>query len=445
MRIMLIEPPFHSFMQYDRWYYPGALAQLASMVHAEGHEVVIYDPDKYFYKDPLNKQRSIFLQKQSLYYDNVDNFDHEVWIHFLKILANYNPDIVGISIYTCKLKSALNTAKLVRYFNQYIKICVGGAHATATPQILISYDDIDAVFTKYADISFPKWISDGCPKGIIEGSFCNNIDIQNIPYARRQSLLFPDNYTKKDLGLLMAGRGCSGCCTFCSNSFMCSGKPKLRSTESISAELTELSDLWNCSFILIGNDSISDNIDVSKKIASMIHERDMSWEGNARWTTVEKDLFEYYLLNGCSRISIGLESGSNKILKYIRKGVNKNLIRRKSSILNELGIHWRLFCVVGFPIETIDDMRETMDFVLELNPTSVSLNSLAPLPGTEVYSDIPGMTLEIASNVNQLYAKYCFSKHMDLDEFKEMFIKMTEVFDRNINNVVGKSYEPDLK
>ena len=93
MRILLVDPPFHSFMHYDQWFYPCSLAQLAAVAHDSGHEAFIYDGDKYFYKDLETRKRSIFLKKQQLYYENVDNLEHEIWKHFRNTLSDLNPDL----------------------------------------------------------------------------------------------------------------------------------------------------------------------------------------------------------------------------------------------------------------------------------------------------------------------------------------------------------------
>ena len=180
MRILLIEPPFHSFMHYDRWFYSTPLAQLAAVAHAANHEVAIYDADRYFYKDPSNSERSVLIKNQHLYYDNVDNFNHQIWQHFRQVLGDFNPEVVGVSIYTCKLRSAINTLRLVRQFNPAIKTCVGGAHVTAIPQTLASNKDIDGVFLGYADLTFPEWITNGCPKGIIKEDI-DKIDLAKLP------------------------------------------------------------------------------------------------------------------------------------------------------------------------------------------------------------------------------------------------------------------------
>lgn len=429
MRILLIEPPFHAFMNYDRWYYPTSLAQLAAVAYAANHEVVIYDADKYFYKDPANKVRSVFLKKQHLYYDNVDNFNHEIWQHFRQVLEDFDPEVVAVSIYTSKLKSAINALKLVREFNPAIKTCVGGAHATAVPKTLVSEDYIDSVFLGHADLTFPEWLTNGCPKGIIQGDL-SRINFEKLPYQRRQALLFPEYYTSRDLGIIFMSRGCVGQCTFCSNSFMWSGKPRFRTSASIIAELTELFEKWKIKKeIIIGDGSISDIPEESRRVARILKDFGIRWTACVRWATINRDLLEYFIDCGCYEIKVGLESGSDKVLRYMKKGCNKNLIREKARMINSLGIKWHLFCIGGFPVETVEDMKETTELALEIKPYSISFNSLSPLPGTEVYKNIPGMTPELASIVNQMHPVHCFSEHMNLESFQNMFMKIIAVFD----------------
>lgn len=428
MRLLLVDPPFHSFMHYDQWYFSTSLAQLAAVAHAAGHEVGIYDGDKYFYKDVETRKRSIFLKKQHLYYDNVDNFDYYIWKHFKQVLKDFNPDVLGVSVFTCKLRSALNVLKLVREFNPAIKICVGGAHVTAVPETFSSNVHIDGVFVGYSDATFPEWLANGCPGGIIRGDQ-SKIDMDNLPHMCREALLFPECYTPRDHSVTTVSRGCVGRCTFCSNSFMWSGKPYFRTSRSIRAEITELIEKWNIECLLVRGDSLSDFPEESKRIARVFEEFGLSWEVNVRWTTLARDLLEHFISCGCKKISVGLESGSDKLLKYMKKGCNKKMIREKAKMTNELGIEWHLFCIVGFPIETVEDMEETMDLVLEIQPSSVSLNSLSPLPGTEVYRSMPGMTPEFASTMNQLYPNCSFSKYVDLETFRSIHAKMLKVFD----------------
>ena len=136
---------------------------------------------------------------------------------------------------------------------------------------------------------------------------------------------------------------------------------------------------------------------------------------------------------------MGLETGSDKMLKITKKGCTKDIIREKVEMMKSLGIDWRLFTIVGFPEETISDMIETKDFVLELDPYFVSLNSLSPLPGTHVYNSIPNITSEFSSSVNQLYPEYSFSNHVNSEEFKKLFVEITDIFEADNQKKIESS------
>jgi len=428
MRILLVDPPFNAFMHYDKWYFPSSLAQLAAVAHKYGHETFIYDADRYFYKDVRTKNRKTLIGNQNFYFDNVDNCDHYIWKHYLKILEDFRPDVVGCTIYTCKLKSCLNLLKWTKKFNPKIKTCVGGAHATALPETLIKEEYIDNVFIGHSETTFPSWINDGMKyEGIIHGD-PHKIDFENLPYVRRQSLLFIEKYTKRDLGLMITSRGCIGKCRFCSNPFMWKGQPLFRTSESVRNELLELIEKWKIKELLLADPSMSCIHKESKRISEIIKEFNIPWSANVRWATFKPELIEHFMNCGCKTVKVGLESGSDKMLRYTKKGCTKDIIRDKAKILNSLGISWHLFSIIGFPTETEKDMFETMELALEIKPTSISLNSFSPLPGTYFYNLLDDITPEFASDVNQLNPIHSFSEQIDAKTFSEIFIKISETF-----------------
>jgi radical SAM superfamily enzyme YgiQ (UPF0313 family) len=388
---------------------------------------MIYDGDKYFYKDLATRERAVFNKKHALYYENVDNLDYFIWSHFRKALINFDPEIVGVSVYTCKLKAVLNILKVVKEYNPDIKTCVGGAHVTGVPDGFLDNIYVDGVFLGYADVTFPQWIAAGCPRGKMVGRL-EDIDLRTIPHVRREALMNPEFYTPRDMGLISTSRGCIGYCTFCSG-FMCAHKMKFRTVEMVRFELTEIVDRWKVSNTVVTDASCTDFPEYFKLIADIYKEFDISWETEGRWATITKELLEYFLSHGCDYFNVGLESGSNRMLKYTRKGCTKKMIREKSKILNSIGIKWKLCCIVGFPEETLDDMKETLELAIEIDPSNISLNSFCPLPGTDVYKSIPGITPELASTVSQVYPNHCFSRHMDISTYQNMFLKMTEIFD----------------
>ena len=437
MRILFVEPAFHSFMNYDRWYYPTSLAQLAAICYMNNHETYIYDADRYFFKSTATKNRIELLNRQQQYFEGINDFDHEIWQHYLSVLKEYNPEVVGVSVFTCKFRSALNALKIAKEYNPQIHTCIGGAHVTALPDTFLSKKYIDGVFQGYSDATFPKWIEDGCPKGIIRSN-ANEINLKELPYPRRQALLSKEFYTPRDFGMVIASRGCVAQCKFCSNSFLWEGRPFYRETESVRNEIIELLDEWGVNSISLTDSSNSDFHVEAKRIANILKEFNVPWTTNVRWATVTKELLEHFIKCGCSGISVGLEAGSDKILKYMKKGCNKKQIREKAQMVNSLGLDWQLFTIVGFPDETAEEMIETRELVLEIKPTSVSVNSLSPLPGTDVWKDVPGITEEMASSVNQLLPNYCFSKYVSLEEYKDIFVTITKCFEAYNSNKVNK-------
>ncbi|MFC1679209.1 B12-binding domain-containing radical SAM protein [Elusimicrobiota bacterium] len=430
MKVLLVDSPFHAFMNYDRWHFPTSLAQLAAVAHEQGHEVHVYDADRYHPKDPATRNRNELIRRQHQYFDNVDNFDHPIWRHLKKTLADIKPDVVGVSVFTCKLKTALNVLKLARECDPKVRTCVGGAHVTALPDSFASNKDVDGVFVGYADATFPQWLKDGCPQGTMRGDMAG-IDFETLPYPRRRALLFREHFTPRDVGFVFTSRGCVARCTFCSNSFLWSGKPRFRPSDVVRAEMRELIEEWKIDSFLLGDSSNSDFHEENKRVASVLKEFGLPWSSNVRWATVTRELLEHFMDCGCTGISVGLEAGSDKILKSMRKGCTKKTIREKARMINSLGLGFQLFTIIGFPDETEDEMSETRDFALEIDPTSVSLNSLSPLPGTEVFNGMPGMSAERASTVNQLHPDQCFSKHMDLERFVEIFSKITMSFEEH--------------
>jgi len=415
-------------MRYYRWYYPSALTQLAAVAHAAGHDVSVYDAEICHERDPATRDRVVLMANQRVYHEQVDDLDHPIWQHFRQVLDRENPDVVGVSVLTCKLKSALNALAIVRDADPHIRTCVGGAHVTALPEKFAPNTNVDAVFTGWADVTFPQWLANGCPRGVFAADR-DAIDLTRIPYSRREALLFPECYEPRDWSMIHTSRGCPGRCVFCSNGIMSGYRILPRPEESVRAELSELVETRQVTDVFPAEPTFTDRPDHYRAMARLFKEFALPWHADGRWATITPELLADYVDCGCYYLGVGLESGSARVLRHIRKGVTTGLVREKAAVLRDAGIRWQVSCVVGFPDETVDDMKRTRDLALEIQPTRVFVNALAPLPGTEVYSRIPGMTPELASRVSQLNPSHCFSEHMDLETFQHTFEDLLTTFD----------------
>src|SRR3989338_4020183 len=86
---------------------------------------------------------------------------------------------------------------------------------------------------------------------------------------------------------------------------------------------------------------------------------------------------------GCHTIGIGMESADDQVLKNIKKGVRREQIRQAVAMVREAGIDALLFCVLGFPGETRESVKETIAFLKTVNASFITLGIAVPTPGTE--------------------------------------------------------------
>jgi anaerobic magnesium-protoporphyrin IX monomethyl ester cyclase len=91
---------------------------------------------------------------------------------------------------------------------------------------------------------------------------------------------------------------------------------------------------------------------------------------------------------GCRMVWMGAESGSQRILDAMEKGVRVEQIREANRILRQSGIAVGLFLQFGYPGETWDDIAATLALIRELNPDDLGVSVSYPLPGTRFYERV---------------------------------------------------------
>ena len=88
---------------------------------------------------------------------------------------------------------------------------------------------------------------------------------------------------------------------------------------------------------------------------------------------------------GCNVVKLGIETGSEKILKETKKGVTFDQMRKAVGLLNKYNIFWSGYFMIGLPTETEEDIRKTCEFMNELNPYYAGLGVYNPFPQTELF------------------------------------------------------------
>jgi len=91
---------------------------------------------------------------------------------------------------------------------------------------------------------------------------------------------------------------------------------------------------------------------------------------------------------GCWAILLGAESGVQKNLNSIRKGITLNQTRKAVKAAKEVGLTVHTPFIFGIPGETFEDGLRTIEFACDLDPDIASFHALTPFPGTELYDNI---------------------------------------------------------
>ncbi|MFA6434717.1 MAG: radical SAM protein [Elusimicrobiales bacterium] len=435
-RVLLVNPPFHAFFEYNRWWYAFSCAQLAGCLREKGMEAFVYDGDKYFKKDPLTKQRREMVKRQSWYEDGIKNNDHYIWRHFRKTLEEVRPDVVGVTMWSSFLQSGVKILEICKEFDPAIKTCVGGYHVSAMPGYFRNNPLVDAVFAGPADNSLPDWIAGGCREKFIRTD-PRGIDIKKIPAPSRESLLYPEFFTPTDMGMVMTSRGCPSDCAFCSNKLLTGLKYQFRTTDQVRLELEHIIEKYHVPYLNISDANFLADRKNALQMAELFKTFAVPWGSEGLINSITEELVLKLIDCGCTNLSFGIESGSQARLDKLKKRIRLEQIEAAAGILNKCRMKWKTFFIVGFPDDTPEEMELTRRFALKINPSYISLNSFTPLPGTDIYNEwfsSCGDSFDLGG-YNQLNPKADFIKSMDTRAYREKFNSILDDFERHNESV----------
>jgi radical SAM superfamily enzyme YgiQ (UPF0313 family) len=160
----------------------------------------------------------------------------------------------------------------------------------------------------------------------------------------------------------------------------------VRSVENVVEEMILAKSLFpQVKEFFFDDDTFTDNPGRAEEIARKIKHLGITWSCNAR-ATVAKETLKVLKECGLRLLTVGFESGNQKILNNIKKGIRLEQAREFVKATKELGILVHGAFILGLPGETAETMEETMRYALELDPYSIQVSLVAPYPGTEMYA-----------------------------------------------------------
>jgi hopanoid biosynthesis associated radical SAM protein HpnJ len=312
-------------------------------------------------------------------------------------------DLAVLHTSTPSFASDVKVAETLREENPRLKIGFVGARVAVQPEeSLAASAAIDFVARNEFDFTV-KEVAEGRAVDRIDGLSFRTAAGAIVHNSERailedmDQLPFVTEVYKRDLDIenyfigylkhpylsLYTGRGCKSRCTFCLWPQTVGGhRYRVRSVGHVIEEIRLAKRYFpQVKEFFFDDDTFTDNLPRAEAIARELGRLGVTWSCNAK-ANVPRDTLKVLRDNGLRLLLVGYESGNQKILHNIKKGMLIDVARRFTKDCHELGVTIHGTFILGLPGETKETIEETIRFATEINPHTIQVSLAAPYPGT---------------------------------------------------------------
>ena len=331
----------------------------------------------------------------------------------LEQIKTYKPLLVGISCMTPTIKAGHDVARFIKENFPNLKIAVGGAHSTAIPErtleefpcfdIVVKGEGENTLLELYeslrsdADLSRVKGLvyrASSQIKNTDARPLIDNLD--SLPFPDRELLnmdLYKRTHTSRafsrldrNIAELITARGCPYDCIFCASKVAFGRRVRYRSVENIISEMEECITKYGANHFSILDDTFTFKKDILYPVCDYLRAKKLTWDCFTRVDRVDEEIIRKVVDSGCEKISFGLESGSERILRLINKNISVSQIKEACRICRKAGLRYleTTFMIGNHPLETMEDIDATITLIREIDPDLIALSITSPFPGTEL-------------------------------------------------------------
>ncbi|PRY34328.1 B12-binding domain-containing radical SAM protein [Umezawaea tangerina] len=316
-------------------------------------------------------------------------------------------EAIGFSLASSATYGVMLEARWLSAIRQDALVMVGGVHCNFYPESSLADFDAHVASTGESEETILEILGRAATKrfegvpgllwrdgGLLRCERSRPLlrDIDQLPLPARH-LLPVDDFVISDrlagtdyrMAHVMFSRGCPFPCSFCA-----AGQTRIqyRSGASARRELSHLIDAYGIEGFAIVDDNFIVNKTKVGDICEQIQDLGLKWSALSRVDTIDEPLLVKMASSGCIEVKYGMESGSEQLLRAMRKNTTKQQIKRAVRATVDAGIAAKVFVIHGFPGESMATTEETIELLGELGASisRVSLFRFVPLPGTQVYN-----------------------------------------------------------
>ena len=254
-------------------------------------------------------------------------------------------------------------------------------------------------------------------------------DLDSRPFPARH-LMNNALYTRPDtddpMATIQTARGCPSNCVFCLTPGISGKCVRFRSPENVMEELTECYEQHGIRDFFFKADTFTINADWVNKLCTLIIESPLNgkirFTANSRVNPLKKETLEIMKKAGCFLVAFGFESGSDEILKEMKKGATRAMNLQAAKWCHEIGLPFWGFFVIGFPWENRSHILETEKLIHEADPDFIEVTVALPFYGTPLYETCKENNL-LAENVlgsDFFHSSMTGTKYLSMDEVMKL-------------------------
>lgn len=421
---------------------PLSLVYLENFLSQNGFKVKIIDLNIIFYnllKIPKKEWLSLNPQFENNIYSQIKEKSPEIIERIISDISNSKAMILGFSLFNRNRKATIDFVNDINKVNQSKTLVFGG------PEVLFEYyrDSFFSEINHRIDSYFvlgegelpllklckhiynSKEISFSLHKGkkIIKYSEIENPD--SLPFLNFDHLNL-EFYNAQTIPLF-SSRGCIKRCTFCSECKLFKNF-RQHSPEYMVKLIKNLVAMHEITTFSFHDSLINAILEWLDKFCSLLIKENLKikWEAQlAIRNDMSLELFEKMKLSGCYNLFVGLESGSDKILKLMHKGYTSKQAKEFFEKLSQAKLQFEISLIVGFPEENENDFKQTLEFIKQNKkhiPKIAQVNPFVEYAPSRIHRQTYESAIIAKTRVNRL-----------LEMFEEEKIKHTASFVNNLS------------
>lgn len=329
------------------------------------------------------------------------------WEHYRDELSRRRPQVVGVTMMSVDFNPGMQAVRIAKEVDPGIATVVGGPHPTLATAEVLADPAVDHVVTHEGEISFVdllRRLEAGQPvERVIHGQ---KPDLESLPVADRD--LFLTEWRKAGYTLdspevpladlpapfvtIIAGRGCIYNCSFCqpAERTLFGGRVRRRSVPNVMAELRFLRDRYRFRSLMIHDDCLTEDRkwveEFCRAYKAEGFDQPFFCQTRADIVVRNEDMVALMHDAGLRGFFIGFESGSQRVLNFIRKGTKVEHNYAAARICRRYGIRIWANYMLGLPTETKDEIMATVRMLKDIDPDWYSPAFYTPHPGSDLYT-----------------------------------------------------------